>query len=442
MCSRVPVDLNFDADLQQLMSETHRDFLDDIDTEHQRNQVDDLESDSGCSDDPDNNSSDSDVSGGEVSSQDLASRYISSTESCQDQEYNAESTVTDEFETGCGCNNRCYTNISAERVYQYRLNLAEFSKTEKDILVLAKMELMEKMGETRRGKKRECQRFGYEFEGQEICERAWRFIHDIGVWSYKSLKAHYKEHGLVPREHGLKGKKVHNAFSFEVIQKVVQFIKEYAGEFGLPMPAVPRGREGTPPVYLPSSVTKETVYSAYVESCEQSQPPLKHVGLTTFKNIWKDCVPHIQSISPQTDVCFKCEDFRKKIMYATSEADKLSVTAKYNEHVQKAKERREFYKLCVKKAHQEFEPLPEHCKIVGVHIPCSQNLTCVHYSFDYAQHFQLPHQSRQVGPLYFLIPMKVFCFGVCNEVCKQQINYLFSEADSIGQDGKKECRSQ
>ncbi|XP_070565258.1 uncharacterized protein [Ptychodera flava] len=299
------------------------------------------------------------------------------------------------------------------------------------------MEQMEKKGDTRRGKIRECQRFRYEFDGYEICEKAWRFIHDISVWSYKSLKAHYKVNGIAPREHGLKGKKAHNAFSFEIIQHVVQFIMEYSNEFGLPMPAVPRGREGTPPVYLPSSITKDRVYSAYVESCEQTQPPLTHVGLTTFKNVWKDCVPHIQTISPKTDVCVKCEEFRNKIMFASSEDDKLLFTSQYNEHVMKAQKRREFYKNCVQKSFEEYESLPQQNKILGIHTPCSQDLFSVHYSFDYAQHFSLPHQSRQVGPLYFLSPMKVFCFGVCNEVCKEQINYLFTEADSIGQDGKK-----
>ncbi|XP_070573522.1 uncharacterized protein [Ptychodera flava] len=433
MCSRVPVDLQFDEDLGQLMSDRHRDFLDDIESEHQQRQLSSDESSNGS--DSENSESDSDDEC-QTSSQDLVANFTASTESSRETDGNA-SEVTAEFQVGCGCSNRCYSQLNADRVFQYRLNLAEFTKTEKDILLLAKMEQMEKKGDTRRGKIRECQRFRYEFDGYEICEKAWRFIHDISVWSYKSLKAHYKVNGIAPREHGLKGKKAHNAFSFEIIQHVVQFIMEYSNEFGLPMPAVPRGREGTPPVYLPSSITKERVYSAYVESCEQTQPPLTHVGLTTFKNVWKDCVPHIQTISPKTDVCVKCEEFRNKIMFASSEDDKLLFTSQYNEHVMKAQKRREFYKNCVQKSFEEYESLPQQNKMLGIHTPCSQDLFSVHYSFDYAQHFSLPHQSRQVGPLYFLSPMKVFCFGVCNEVCKEQINYLFTEADSIGQDGKK-----
>ncbi|XP_070548133.1 uncharacterized protein [Ptychodera flava] len=282
MCSRVPVDLQFDEDLGQLMSDRHRDFLDDIESEHQQRQLSSDESSNGS--DSENSESDSDDEC-QTSSQDLVANFTASTESSRETDGNNHaSEVTAEFQVGCGCSNRCYSQLNADRVFQYRLNLAEFTKTEKDILLLAKIEQMEKKGDTRRGKIRECQRFRYEFDGYEICEKAWRFIHDISVWSYKSLKAHYKVNGIAPREHGLKGKKAHNAFSFEIIQHVVQFIMEYSNEFGLPMPAVPRGREGTPPVYLPSSITKERVYSAYAESCEQTQPPLTHVGLTTFKN--------------------------------------------------------------------------------------------------------------------------------------------------------------
>ena len=102
--------------------------------------------------------SDSDVV--ESSSQDLVSQFGNTTENDHETGSNRESEVTEEFEVGCGCNNRCYRKISADRVYQYRLNLAEFTKTEKDILLLAKMEQMEKKGDTKRGKRRECQRFG------------------------------------------------------------------------------------------------------------------------------------------------------------------------------------------------------------------------------------------------------------------------------------------
>ncbi|XP_070567041.1 uncharacterized protein [Ptychodera flava] len=164
--------------------------------------------------------------------------------------------------------------------------------------------------------KRSCQRFRYTFDGQEICEKAFRFVHFVGSQSFKNLKAHYKDKGVLPRVHGLKGKKAHNAYSFEVIADVIKFLEQYAQENGIPMPAAPRGRDGVPPIYLPSSLRKEDIYKQYVDSCKACSPSKQCVGLTTFKGVWSSCAPHIQKMNIRTDVCSKCEKFRQKIMYA------------------------------------------------------------------------------------------------------------------------------
>ncbi|XP_070539002.1 uncharacterized protein [Ptychodera flava] len=345
-----------------------------------------------------------------------------------------EATARRIMEVGCGCNRKCYQRLDFDRVHGYRLDLAEFSRQEKDILLLAKLQSMEMSGDTARGEKRSCQRFRYTFDGEEICEKAFRFVHFVGPQSFKNLKAHYKDKGVVPRVHGLKGKKAHNAYSFEVIADVIKFLEQYAQENGIPMPAAPRGRDGVPPVYLPSSVRKEDIYKQYVDSCKACSPSKQCVGLTTFKGVWSSCAPHIQKMNIRTDVCSKCEKFRQKIMYAVSEEEKLTLTSEYNDHVCCAKARREFYNECVSKSSVEVSAASD--VEIGSE-PCSNDLFDVHYTFDFAQSFLLPHQTRQVSPLYFLSPLKVHCFGVCNEALKFQINYLFDEADSISVDGKK-----
>ena len=60
-----------------------------------------------------------------------------------------------------------------------------------------------------------------------------------------------------------------------------------------------------------------------------------------------------------------------------------------------------------------------------------------HYTFDFAQMLHIPYHARQVGPLYFKSPLKVQLFGICNDANKQQVNYLFSESESIGPNGSK-----
>ena len=70
-------------------------------------------------------------------------------------------------------------------------------------------------------------------------------------------------------------------------------------------------------------------------------------------------------------------------------------------------------------------------------LPCSNDLYSIHYTFDFAQSVALPHNTRQVGPLYFKVPRKAHIFGVNNEAVPRQVNYLLDECDTIGADGKK-----
>lgn len=82
----------------------------------------------------------------------------------------------------CGCSKQCFSLFKNKRqlINDYRRNLVEFTKDQKEILLLTKLEQMEHSGEETRQGKRSCQRFNYSFQGHQICEASWRFIHDIG----------------------------------------------------------------------------------------------------------------------------------------------------------------------------------------------------------------------------------------------------------------------
>ena len=82
----------------------------------------------------------------------------------------------------CGCSKQCFSLFKNKRqlINDYRRNLVEFTKDQKEILLLTKLEQMEHSGEETRQGKRTCQRFNYSFQGHQICEASWRFIHDIG----------------------------------------------------------------------------------------------------------------------------------------------------------------------------------------------------------------------------------------------------------------------
>ena len=56
----------------------------------------------------------------------------------------------------------------------------------------------------------------------------------------------------------------------------------------------------------------------------------------------------------------------------------------------------------------------------------------LHYSFDYAQNVLIPHNTQQVGTIYFKTPRKYSLFGICAEFQPQQINYLIDEEFCTG----------
>ena len=150
------------------------------------------------------------------------------------------------------------------------------------------------------------------------------------------------------------------------------------------------------------------VYNKYVEACRDCEPIRECVGETLFRNIWQSCVPHIQKMEPCTDVCEKCEQYRNSIRFAVTEDDKLGASLAFSEHILKAQKEREFLNICIKHAKDELSDR----EVLSPVSPCSQDLFSVHYTFDFAQSFMLPHQSRQVSQLYFLNPLRVNCFGI------------------------------
>ncbi|KAJ8302402.1 hypothetical protein KUTeg_021389 [Tegillarca granosa] len=130
----------------------------------------------------------------------------------------------------------------------------EMEKEEKEIFIMVTLEDSSSDKETtKRGRKRQRLRHQFSFRGFgencEACKSKW----------------------YNPRFHRNTGKKPSKSSTFEDIQKVSQFIANYAEEFGIPQSAAPRGRDNVPPIYLPCDTTKIFVHSKYLSSCEELQ---------------------------------------------------------------------------------------------------------------------------------------------------------------------------
>ena len=290
----------------------------------------------------------------------------------------------------CGSSKKCLSKFDPAEVEQMQLNFAEMEKSELDLLIIGLLQSCKYSGSTTsRGNKRKHQYYRYSFQGEEICAGAFRYLYSIGVKQLKNIKKHLEDNGPVQRIHGNVGKRPKHALSFSTVSNVVKFMKSYAEQFGIPHPAPLHGRAGTPPTYLPASSTVVTIYESYVASCTASA--VRAVGYHSFRAIWKDCLPHVEIMSPRTDVCSHCKSHRRRIQETRTDPEKLAACDAFKEHVAAAQAERDFCRKATVDAKAELDATEE----LPAQGPCSRDLHNVHYTFDYAQNVALPQSARR-----------------------------------------------
>ena len=345
-----------------------------------------------------------------------------------DQDFERKA-VEDKIQNGCGCSSDCFRQFSVDELFSIRLQMRELEKTEREMLLLGKLQVLargtDSVSHARRVTQAKRQRvtFQYAYDHRLVCKSAFCFLHTIGEKAMKNIQKHLKDIGATPRDHGNKGQLPHNAFTFDTVQNIVGFITNYATIHDLPQPAARRGRAAAAPLYLPASEGYNTVHQKYVTACVATGKTAAKYH--AFRQIWLQCIPHIQFMTPRTDVCHYCENFRVLIPKALSEEDKLSLAHKFQKHVDEAQKEREYYLASIRKSEENLQS------------SLGSTIRYCHYTFDFAQQLQVPYHARQVGPLYFKSPLKVQLFCICNDANKMQVNYLFDESQSIGPNGTK-----
>lgn len=320
---------------------------------------------------------------------------------------------------GCGCKNNCPDKFSEIVIYKHILNINEMEKTEKEMYIMATF--VEKTEETKRGKKRKRVRHDFQFLGNKVCRKMFMLAFAIGKHSLQNIMTHVSQHGAVPRSHGNTNRTPVHALTFDDTKAVVQYISNFADEFGMPQPAAPRGRDNTPPIYLTCETTKTDLHAKYVQTCNDGVETRRALKKSAFNNIWKQCLPHIRIATPRDDVCAICEKLRKAIMDAITETEKLETSEKMKDHIMSAQRERAVYNDCLKKSavSRDDNSINRYC----------------HYTFDFSQNMCLPHHARQMGPLYFTTLRKIQLFGIRIDGLPTQLNFLIDEDETIGKDG-------
>ena len=204
-------------------------------------------------------------------------------------------------QSGCGCQNKCMSSFQNDEIFEHICQMRELRKEEKEMYIMEKLKCKGiNNGGDKTGTKRK--RYSYYFDDREVCKKMFLFTHDLGEKAFKNLLKHIKTHGLTPRTHGNTGRKPKWSLTYDDTKTVVQLIKNYAQQYGLPQPAASNRKDCEPPIILPAATTKKHVHHLYVESCTTAS--LKSVKLTSFQDIWRACCSHILIPDPRKDVSF------------------------------------------------------------------------------------------------------------------------------------------
>ena len=62
---------------------------------------------------------------------------------------------------------------------------------------------------------------------------------------------------------------------------------------------------------LPSDMPKSKVYREYLKACEAKEKV--PVGRSKFYQLWKQTLPHIDTMKPSSDLCFECQQLMSSI---------------------------------------------------------------------------------------------------------------------------------
>jgi len=325
-------------------------------------------------------------------------------------------------------------------VHVRRHRFMEMNKEEQDIVLLALIQAgrqvlgLESAYASRTQKKKSraknkdntLQVYGmtYHFLSLQVCRSFFFFIHEIGRTRYRNLLEHYKANGLSLRMHKSTGKvpKRHNILTAEDRIRVEKFIKNHADMYGLPLPGRLPYCKDLKAVKLPSAESKARVYRKYCEAIDATSGARK-VGETSFRNIWREHLPHISCQKPADDLCDVCRQNVLRIQRAANSDDaaKDEALKEAVEHLERAKTQRKYYNEWRRKAAEEYETTYQD-------VSGKFNVL----SFDFAGQIHYPSSPQQVGPGYFKTARKCGIFGVHDERTHIQENYLIDEDDNVG----------
>ncbi len=181
--------------------------------------------------------------------------------------------------TGCGCRlvkgRPCSFQFSEEHYATTRANAAELSWNELNMAVMGQVmaltfcdpvtlnSTVHRHASTERQKTTTV----FHHQGHRVCRTTFLFLHGIGEYRLKAIKARYLSDGLVPRVHGHTGRTPWNALVREDVEHIISFVTQYCETNAILLPGRVPGYKRDDVQILPCITTKRSVWGTYRDTC-------------------------------------------------------------------------------------------------------------------------------------------------------------------------------
>ena len=234
---------------------------------------------------------------------------------------------------GCGCSTNCASAFTKKHYLATRANAQQLERKELDMVVMGQVmaftfcsQVPQNISKHRHQvKQRERNASAFYHNGLRVCKRTFLFLHDIGDFRLKAIRAQYIREGLVPRVHGHTGRVAPNALVLEEVKGILTFVMHYVETNAILLPGRIPGYKRDDIKLLPSSCTKRAVWLLYQESATCLS--LRSVAYTTFCKVWRNFMGDVVVCKPMTDLCETCQRNSAAIVrsFNKSEEDKSEV---------------------------------------------------------------------------------------------------------------------
>jgi hypothetical protein len=242
-----------------------------------------------------------------------------------------------------------------------------------------------------------------------VCRTVFRSLFSISDKKLRNLINYLKTFNFpTPRCHGNTGRIPKQTLAPEIRIRIENWIMNFAMRVGEPNWRTISSESNVNLIFLPACYTISMLYSLCLEDTGFQ------FSRSTFYSIFNsDACKHVRVRNPRSDMCDTCDLLRNilnSIAHKHQEGRAIVAlpSAQLANHLALARAAREDYKNDQKKARK------------GI---------ISHFSFDYSQNLVLPQKADQPCSFYFYSLRNVYLFGITDESCNRQMNYLMDEGE-------------